>query len=47
MAKGKLTLKRELAAQSPVAPVGEFTVAQVWVDASVYHLDAPFSYLIP
>jgi len=47
MAKGKLTLKRELAAQPPVAPVGEFTVAQVWVDASVYHLDAPFSYLIP
>ena len=43
MVKGKLTLKRELAALAPVAPVGEFTVAQVWVDASVYHLDTPFS----
>lgn len=47
MVKGRLTLKREFAAQAPVAPVGEFTVAQVWVDASVYHLDTPFSYLIP
>lgn len=47
MVKGRLTLKRELAALAPVAPVGEFTVAQVLVDASVYHLDTPFSYLIP
>ena len=47
MVKGRLTLKRELAALSPVAPIGEYTVAQVWVDASVYHLDTPFSYLIP
>ena len=47
MVKGRLTLKRELAAPAPVAPIGEFTVAQVWVDASVYHLDSPFSYLIP
>lgn len=47
MVKGRLTLKRELAPHAPVAPVGEFTVAQVWVDASVYHLDTPFSYLIP
>jgi hypothetical protein len=43
MVKGRLTLKRELAPHAPVAPVGEFTVAQVWVDASVYHLDTPFS----
>ena len=47
MAKGKLTLKRELAPKAVVPPVGEFTVAQVWVDASVYHLDTTFSYLIP
>lgn len=47
MVKGRLTLKSELATQAPVAPIGEFTVAQVWVDASVYHLDTPFSYLIP
>jgi len=47
MAKGRLTLKREIASQSPIAPIGELSVAQVWVDASVYHLDSPFSYLIP
>lgn len=47
MVKGRLTLRRELASQPPVPPTGEFTVAQVWVDASVYHLDTPFSYLVP
>lgn len=47
MVKGRLTLKRELAAQAPVPPIGDFNVAQVWVDASVYHLDTPFSYVIP
>jgi primosomal protein N' (replication factor Y) len=46
-AVAKLRLKREVIAPSPVEPDGPFTVAQVWVDASVYHLDAPFSYLIP
>jgi primosomal protein N' (replication factor Y) len=47
MSKGKLTLKRELAPRIALPPQGEFTVAQVWVDASVYHLDTTFSYLIP
>ena len=47
MVKGRLTLKRELAVQAPVPPIGDFNVAQVWVDASVYHLNTPFSYLIP
>jgi primosomal protein N' (replication factor Y) len=47
MVKGRLTLRRELAPPALIAPVGEFTVAQVWVDASVYHLDTTFSYLIP
>jgi primosomal protein N' (replication factor Y) len=47
MAVGGLKLKREVAQLPAVAPIGEFTVAQVWVDASVYHLDSPFSYLIP
>jgi primosomal protein N' (replication factor Y) len=47
MAVGGLKLKREVAHLPAVAPIGEFTVAQVWVDASVYHLDSPFSYLIP
>lgn len=47
MVKGRLTLKRELAPKLQVAPIGNLVVAQVWVDASVYHLDTPFSYLIP
>ena len=47
MVTGRLTLKRELAPKQQVAPIGELVVAQVWVDASVYHLDTPFSYLIP
>lgn len=47
MVKGKLTLKRELAAKAIVPPIGELTVAHVWVDASVFHLDSTYSYLIP
>lgn len=47
MAQGKLTLKQERAPKTVSPPIGELTVAQVWVDASVYHLDTPFSYLIP
>jgi primosomal protein N' (replication factor Y) len=44
--KGGLTLKREVAAQ-PVASTMRNHIARVWVDTSVYHLDEPFSYLIP
>jgi primosomal protein N' (replication factor Y) len=47
MIKGGLRLKRELAVNAPEKPVGEIVVANVWVDASVYHLDGEFSYLIP
>ena len=47
MVKGGLKLKREVAASPPVKPVGQLVVAQVWVDSSVHHLDAEFSYLIP
>lgn len=47
MVKGGLKLKRELAPAAIAKPIGEFPVAQVWVDASVYHLDEPFSYLVP
>lgn len=47
MVKGGLRLKREVAASTPVKPVGELVVANVWVDASVYHLDEEYSYLIP
>jgi primosomal protein N' (replication factor Y) len=43
----KLRLRREVAAQPIAKPEGFFTEAQVWVDASVYHLDTPFSYAIP
>ncbi|CAN2200839.1 PriA Primosomal protein N' (replication factor Y) - superfamily II helicase [Candidatus Nanopelagicaceae bacterium] len=46
-AVAKLKLKREVIQLSPVEPSGPFTVAAVWVDASVYHLDTPFSYVIP
>ena len=47
MVKGGLKLKRELASRTFEAPRGPFTVAQIWVDSSVYHLDSAFSYLIP
>lgn len=47
MVKGGLKLKREVAQAIPVKPVGELVVANVWVDASVYHLDEEYSYLIP
>ncbi|CAN2199041.1 PriA Primosomal protein N' (replication factor Y) - superfamily II helicase [Candidatus Nanopelagicaceae bacterium] len=45
--KGGLKLKRELAPRIAEEPRGPFTVAQVWVDSSVFHLDSAFSYLIP
>lgn len=45
--KGGLKLKREVAAATPMAPSSQLPIAQVWVDASVYHLDSPFSYLVP
>lgn len=47
MVKGGLKLKRELAPAVALQPVGDLILAQVWVDASVYHLDTTFSYLIP
>lgn len=43
----KLRLRREVAPQPLIKPEGPFTVAQIWVDASVYHLDTSFSYSIP
>ena len=45
--KGGLRLKRELAPRVVELPRGPFTVAPVWVDSSVFHLDSSFSYLIP
>ena len=47
MVKGGLKLKRELAPSPVIAPTGPFTVAHLWVDTTVYHLDSEFSYLIP
>lgn len=47
MIKGGLKLKQEVAARTPVKPIGDLVVAEIWVDASVYHLDSEFSYLIP
>lgn len=43
----KLKLKREVASLPAVKPQGPFTVAQIWVDTGVFHLDGSFSYLIP
>lgn len=45
--KGGLKLKRELAQPLARPVANNLPVAQVWVDASVYHLDEPFSYLVP
>ena len=47
MVKGGLKLKREVASSTPINPIGDLVVAEIWVDASVYHLDSEFSYLIP
>ena len=47
MVQAGLRLKREVVRPQPVAPSGTFTLAQVWVDSGVYHLDSTFSYLIP
>lgn len=47
MVAGGLRLKREVIQSAPLPPTGEFSVAKVWVDSSVYHLDSSFTYLIP
>jgi primosomal protein N' (replication factor Y) len=47
MIKGGLKLKRELAPFQPEAATDYLPVARIWVDASVYHLDQEFSYLVP
>jgi primosomal protein N' (replication factor Y) len=44
---GGLKLKRELVTPQPQAPTDILPVAEIWVDAGVYHLDSPFSYLVP
>lgn len=47
MVKGGLRLKREVIAATVLKPEGDFPVAKIWVDASVFHLDQSYSYLIP
>ena len=47
MARGELSLKREVVRRKPEPPRGPFSAASVIVDSSVYHLDQPFTYLIP
>lgn len=44
-AVGKLTLKREVAAPSP--SMEGATAVELWIDSGVYHLDEPYSYLVP
>ena len=45
--KGDLRLKREVAPTPTEKPSAQLPVAHLWVDASVYHLDTKFSYLVP
>jgi primosomal protein N' (replication factor Y) len=47
MARNGLRLKAELIAKVNEPPSGNDSLAQVWVDAGVYHLDGEYSYLIP
>jgi primosomal protein N' (replication factor Y) len=42
-----LRLKSEVAARAVVAPIGDDSLATVWVDNSLPHLDHTFSYLVP
>lgn len=47
MARNGLRLKAELIAKVNEPPSGNNSLAQVWVDAGVFHLDGEYSYLIP
>lgn len=47
MARSGLRLKAELIAKVAEPPSGEDSLAKVWVDSGVYHLDQEYSYLIP
>lgn len=44
---GGLKLKRELVTPQPQAPTENLPIANIWVDAGVYHLESAFSYLVP
>ena len=47
MARNGLRLKAELISKVTQPPSGDNSLAQVWVDSGVFHLDGKFSYLIP
>lgn len=47
MARNGLRLKAELIAKVNQPPSGNDSLAHVWVDAGVFHLDGEYSYLIP
>jgi primosomal protein N' (replication factor Y) len=47
MARSGFRLKAELIAKVAEPPSGEDSLAMVWVDSGVFHLDREFSYLIP
>ena len=47
MSGKNLRLKSEVAARAVVAPIGDDSLATVWVDNSLPHLDHTFSYLVP
>lgn len=47
MARNDLRLKAELISTPTLPPSGVDSLAQVWVDSGVFHLDGAFSYLIP
>ena len=47
MARSGFRLKAELIAKVAEPPSGEDSLAKVWVDSGVFHLDQEYSYLIP
>jgi primosomal protein N' (replication factor Y) (superfamily II helicase) len=47
MARSGLRLKAELITRAAEPPSGLDSLAQLWVDTGVFHLDQEFSYLIP
>jgi len=47
MARNGLRLRAELIAKPIEPPSGQKSLATVWVDSGVYHLDGEYSYLVP
>ena len=47
MARSGFRLRAELIAKVAEPPSGEDSLAKVWVDSGVFHLDQEYSYLIP